>query len=100
MRLANKVALITGGGSGSVAAIFVCSGRRPGIGISCARRQGAAMATQSVPIHGLSAERRFFLGIAVALAICTFAGFARTYYRDTAQQWRPQTEREQHKRSN
>ena len=28
----------------------------------------------------LSAERRFFLSMAVAMAVCTFAGFARTYY--------------------
>ena len=28
----------------------------------------------------LSAERRFFLGMAIGLAICTFAGFARSYY--------------------
>ena len=28
----------------------------------------------------LTEERRFFLAMALALAICTFAGFARTYY--------------------
>lgn len=28
----------------------------------------------------LTGERRFFLAMAAALAICTFAGFARTYY--------------------
>ncbi|HKX87629.1 MAG TPA: hypothetical protein VJM13_00340 [Sphingopyxis sp.] len=28
----------------------------------------------------LTGERRFFLAMATALAICTFAGFARTYY--------------------
>lgn len=28
----------------------------------------------------LTGERRFFLGMAAALAICTFAGFARSYY--------------------
>ena len=28
----------------------------------------------------LNAERRFFLAMAGALAVCTFAGFARTYY--------------------
>ena len=38
------------------------------------------MATTFVPQQGLSAERRFFLGMAAALAICTFAGFSRTYY--------------------
>ena len=32
------------------------------------------------PIVRLSAERRFFLSMAIALALCTFAGFARTYY--------------------
>ena len=38
------------------------------------------MATQAVPVSRLSGERRFFLGMAGALAVCTFAGFARTYY--------------------
>ena len=28
----------------------------------------------------LTSERRFFLGMAAALAVCTFAGFARSYY--------------------
>lgn len=37
------------------------------------------MATLASPGR-LSSERRFFLGMAIALAICTFAGFARTYY--------------------
>ena len=37
------------------------------------------MATYASPGR-LSAERKFFLGAAIALAICTFAGFARTYY--------------------
>lgn len=37
------------------------------------------MATLASPGR-LSTERRFFLGMAIALAICTFAGFARTYY--------------------
>jgi hypothetical protein len=32
------------------------------------------------PTARLNSERRFFLAIAIALAICTFAGFARTYY--------------------
>jgi hypothetical protein len=32
------------------------------------------------PTARLSSERRFFLGMAIALAICTFAGFARSYY--------------------
>ena len=32
------------------------------------------------PRTRLNSERKFFLGIALALAICTFAGFARTYY--------------------
>ena len=38
------------------------------------------MATQAVPRVSLGLERRFFLGMAVALAICTFLGFARSYY--------------------
>jgi hypothetical protein len=37
------------------------------------------MATYAAPA-GLNAERKFFLGIALALAICTFAGFSRSYY--------------------
>ena len=32
------------------------------------------------PAARLNSERRFFLGMAIAMAICTFAGFARTYY--------------------
>ena len=38
------------------------------------------MATQAVPRSTLSAERRFFLWMAAALLLCTFAGFAQTYY--------------------
>lgn len=38
------------------------------------------MATQAVAVRRLSGERRFFLGMAGALAICTFAGFAQSYY--------------------
>lgn len=38
------------------------------------------MATVTRPGMRLTGERRFFLAMALALAICTFAGFARTYY--------------------
>ena len=38
------------------------------------------MATTAVPNSRLSGERRFFLGMAAALAVCTFAGFAQTYF--------------------
>ena len=38
------------------------------------------MATQAIPQSRLSAERKFFLGMAAALAVCTFAGFAQTYF--------------------
>lgn len=38
------------------------------------------MPTATVSGLRLTAERRFFLGMAAALAICTFAGFARSYY--------------------
>ena len=38
------------------------------------------MATTAVPVVRLSGERRFFLGMAAALAACTFAGFAQTYF--------------------
>lgn len=38
------------------------------------------MATAAVPQQRLGAERRFFLGMAAALLVCTVAGFAQTYY--------------------
>lgn len=38
------------------------------------------MATVAAPDVRLTGERRFFLAMALALAVCTFAGFARTYY--------------------
>ena len=38
------------------------------------------MATTFITHERLSAERRFFLGMAAALALCTFAGFAQSYY--------------------
>ncbi|WP_423602218.1 hypothetical protein [Sphingomonas sp. MS122] len=38
------------------------------------------MSTVAAPSLQLTGERRFFLAMAVALAICTFAGFARSYY--------------------
>jgi len=38
------------------------------------------MSTAAASGLQLSGERRFFLGMAAALAICTFAGFARSYY--------------------
>lgn len=38
------------------------------------------MATAGVPGTRLNGERRFFLAMALALAVCTFAGFAKSYY--------------------
>jgi hypothetical protein len=38
------------------------------------------MATRAAPALRLNAERRFFLAMAAALAACTFAGFAQSYY--------------------
>ena len=38
------------------------------------------MSTAAAPGLQLTGERRFFLAMAAALAICTFAGFARSYY--------------------
>lgn len=38
------------------------------------------MSTAAASGLQLTGERRFFLAMAAALAICTFAGFARSYY--------------------
>lgn len=38
------------------------------------------MATRAVSTLRLTGERRFFLAMAAALAACTFAGFAQSYY--------------------
>lgn len=38
------------------------------------------MATALEPTVRLNSERRFFLGMAAAMAVCTFVGFARSYY--------------------
>jgi hypothetical protein len=53
---------------------------RPRCRIGATQRQGAAVASVRIPIAAPVSDRRFYSGMAVAIALTAFAGFAPTFY--------------------